>query len=70
MKYKIGDKVWIKPMDHSDLKGVVTGFQEVEPYDPIIDGIAYGNKFSNAFSLNRINHRKDGKVKSINTKII
>jgi hypothetical protein len=70
MEYKIGDRVWVKPVDAGDLEGVVTGFQKVEPYDPIVEFEYCGKKMSNAFSLNRINPFKKGKVKPVYVRII
>jgi hypothetical protein len=55
MAYKIGDKVWVKPIDWQDLIGVVIGFQQVEPYNPIIEIDYLDKKIIKAFSLNEIN---------------
>ena len=70
MKYKIGDKVWIKPIDSGDLEGVVIGFQNVEPYNPIVEFEYCGEKRSNSFSLNRINPFDNGKVKPMYIRVI
>ncbi len=70
MKYKVGDRVWIKPRDTSDLEGVVKGFQKVAPYEPIVEFEYCGEKKSNAFSLNRINPFEDGKVKPVYVRVI
>jgi len=70
MKYKIGDKVWVKPTDSGDLEGIIIGFQKVEPYNPIIEVEYLGRKVTNAFCLNRINHFEEGKVKPVYIRVI
>ena len=70
MKYKIEDKVWVKPIDGGDLEGVVIDFQKVEPYNPIVEFEYLGKKMSNSFSLNRINPIDNGKVKPVYVRII
>ncbi len=64
--YKKGDKVWIKPNDCGDLKGVVIGFQVVGNKLPIVKfRMPWGDKRkfkSNAFDLNRVSPLKKGKV--------
>lgn len=70
MKYEIGQKVWIKPVDTGDLEGVVIKFQKVEPYDPIIEFEYCGKKMSNAFSPNRINPHEKGKVEPVYIRVI
>ena len=70
MKYKIGQKVWVKPIDSNDLEGVVVGFQKVEPYSPIIEAEYFGRKIKNAFDLHRINHFEKGKVKPVYIRIV
>lgn len=68
--YEIGQKVWVKPTDSSDLEGSVIGFQKVEPYDPIVEVDFNGDKRTSAFSLNRINPHEDGKVKPVYIRVI
>jgi hypothetical protein len=70
MEYKIGDKVWVKPIDAGDLEGVIVGFQKVEPYDPIVEFEYAGEKRKGVFTLNRINPFNDGKVKPIYVRIV
>lgn len=70
IKYEIGDKVWVKPIDFSDLKGVVIGHQKVKPYNPIVECKINGKPINNAFDLDRINPRKDGKVKPVYIRIL
>lgn len=61
-KFKIGDIIWVNPIDAPVSKGKVVGFQKVEPFDPIVKGkTPYGTKFENAFSLDRINPYRKGK---------
>jgi len=59
--YKIGQIVYVKPSDSSVLKGKVTGFQCVGEHLPIIEcnhPYKKGEKFSNAFNLDRISKTK------------
>lgn len=70
MKYEIGQKVWIKPVDAGDLEGVVVGFQKIEPYDPIVEFEYAGEKRKNAFSPQRINPFEKGKVEPVYVRII
>ena len=70
MKYEIGQKVWVKPIDASDLEGIVIGFQKVEPYHPIVEAKYCGRKFKNAFDLDRINPFEKGKVEPIYIRLV
>jgi len=70
MKYKIGQKVWIKPVDAGDLEGVIKGFQKVEPYNPIVEFEYGGKTMSSAFTENRINPHEEGKVEPVYMRII
>jgi hypothetical protein len=70
MKYEIGQKVWVKPIDSNDLEGVVVGFQKVEPYNPIIEAEYCGRKIKNAFDLHRINPFEEGKVKPVYIRVV
>lgn len=63
--YKIGDVVYVKPDDAGVLKGIVKGFQVVDNHLPIVEcphPYKKGEKFSNAFDLNRISKTKTIKV--------
>ena len=68
--YKIGDTVWIKPVDAGDLKGKIKGFQMVDDYLPIVEFEYCGKKISNAFTLQRISPYKKGKVKPVYIRVI
>ena len=70
MKYEIGQKVWVKPIDSADLEGVVVGFQKVEPYNPIIEVEYCGRKIKNAFDPHRINPFEKGKVKPVYIRVV
>jgi hypothetical protein len=59
--YKIGQIVYVKPNDSGVLKGKVTGFQRVDNHLPIVEcdhPYKKGEKFSNAFDLDRISKTK------------
>lgn len=60
-KFKIGDKVWIKPDDYPNaLQGEVVGFQKGGPYLPIVEATTKnGVRFVSAFKLNSISLEKD-----------
>jgi len=59
IKYTVGKEVWVRPMDSGLLKGVVVGFELVEPYDPIVKvELRNGGTLDNAFSLDRISPRE------------
>lgn len=61
-KVKIGEVVWVNPNDAPVSKAKIVGFQKVEPFDPIVEGITpNGTKFKNSFSPNRINKYREGK---------
>ena len=64
--YKIGQTVYVKPNDCSSvLKGKVVGFQRVDRHLPIVEcdhPYIKGEKFSNAFDLERISKTKTIKV--------
>ena len=63
--YKIGQTVYVKPSDWSVLKGKVTGFQCVDKHLPIVEcnhPYKKGEKFSNAYDLDRISKTKTVKV--------
>jgi len=70
MGYKIGQKVWVKPVDAGDLEGIVKRFKKVEPYLPIIEFEYGGKTMSSAFSLNRINPHEEGKVEPVYIRVI
>lgn len=54
MKYNVGDKVWVKPIETGYLAGVVISHQKIGEFNPIIEFEYAGKKKSNAFTLNRI----------------
>lgn len=59
--YKIGQTVYVKPTDWSVLKGKITGFQCVDNHLPIVEcdhPFKKGEKFKNAYDLNRISKTK------------
>lgn len=59
--YKIGQIVYVKPNDWGVLKGKVKGFQAIGEHLPIVEcnhPYKKGEKFSNAFDLNRISKTK------------
>lgn len=77
-KYKVGDTVWIKPLDAGDIKGKIKGFQHEsvregkyghEPL-PIVEFEYCGKIHSNAFDLERISPYRKGKVKPVYIRII
>lgn len=70
MKYEIGQKVWIKPVDAEDLEGVVIDFQKVEPYSPIVEFEYAGKKRKNSFCTERISPFENGKVKPVYVRVI
>lgn len=62
--FKIGETVWVNTTDGGILKGKVIGFTKTDEKLPIVRArIPWDRRkaFSNAFSLDRINHYKDGK---------
>lgn len=69
-KYKIGQKVWIKPIDAGDLEGTIIGFQEIEPYKTIVEFEYGGATLKNAFSFERINPYENGRVKPVYVRVI
>ena len=60
--YKVGQVAYVVPNDYNEvLKGIVTGFQKVGDFLPIIEcnhPFNKGEKFKNAYSLNRISKTK------------
>ena len=70
IKYKLGDKVWIKPQDAGDLQGVIVAFQAIDDKLPIVEFEYAGKTTSNAFSLDRINPYKEGKVKPVYIRVV
>ena len=69
--YKIGDIVYVKPNDSGVLKGKVISFQKVDNHLPIVECkhlYKKGEKFSNAFDLDRIS--KTTTVKGIEWKLV
>lgn len=61
-EFKIGEIVWVNPVDHKIIKAKVIGFQKVDPYNPIVEGkTSAGENFKSAFYPDRINHYREGK---------
>jgi hypothetical protein len=70
MKYKLGDKVWVKPVDAGDLEGVVIGFTKIEPILPIVEFEYAGYKSTSVFDLHRIRPHAEGKVEPVYIRIV
>lgn len=68
--YKIGDKVWVKPVDAGDLKGEVVRFQVVGDKLPIVEFEYCGEIKSSAFDFARISPLEEGPVKPVYIRII
>jgi len=55
--YTIGEEVYVKPTDSGVLRGIIKGFQKVDKELPIVESkhpYKKGEKFSNAYDLERI----------------
>ena len=53
-KYKVGDKVWVNPIDAAPRVGVIDSFTSIEPYLPIVAFEYCGFELKNKFTLDRI----------------